>query len=94
MAVVLHRIKGVPLARFKDDLTGHGWIGTARPSDMVNPPGHDHINRQGVQSPLIRLHAPLLHLTSLLQPPEQEFSFPPTALPLPYQAGPWQIRHR
>jgi hypothetical protein len=72
MAVVLHRIQGVPLSRFKDDLIGHCWIGTARHSDVVNTPGHDHINRQGVQSPLLRLHAPLLNLTSLLQHPEKE----------------------
>jgi hypothetical protein len=94
MAVVLQRLKRVPRSRFKDDLTGHGWIGTARHRDGVNTPGHDHINRQGVQEPLIRLHAQRLNLTSLLQRPDKACYVPPTAIPRPSQACPWQIRHR
>ena len=49
MAVVLHRIEGMPLSRFKDDLTGHRWIRTASHRDGVDTPRHDHVHGQGMQ---------------------------------------------
>src|SRR5215471_7430894 len=49
VTVMLHRIQGGPLLGFKDDLTGHLGIGTARHGDGVDTPGHDHINRQGIE---------------------------------------------
>jgi hypothetical protein len=88
MAVLLHRRQGLPLPWFEDDLTGHLGRGTARHGDMVDTPGHDHVYGQGMQSPLLRLHTPLFNLTPLLEHPEKEFYFPPTAIPLHYQACP------
>jgi hypothetical protein len=94
VTVVLHRIEGIPRLGFKDHLTGHLGIGTARHGDMVEPPGHDHINRQGIQSPLLRLHAQRFNLTPLLESPGKAFHCPSTAIPLHHGARPWKIRHR
>jgi hypothetical protein len=94
VAVMLHRLQGVPLLGFEDSLTEHLGIGTACHGDVVDTPGHDHVNRQGLQSSLSRLHAPLCNLAPVLEHPEQAFHFPPTAIPLHHCARTWNIRHR
>jgi hypothetical protein len=94
VAVMRHRIQGGPRLGFADDLTGHLGIGPARHGDVVDPPGHDHVNRQGMQSPLSRRHAPRFTLTPVREHPATECHCPPTARPLHHWARPWQIRHR
>jgi hypothetical protein len=94
VAVVRHRGQGAPLLGFADDRTGHLGIGTARHGAGVDPPGHDHVNRPGLQSPRLRLHAPRFKLTPVLAHPAQACSCPPTALPRPHRARTGKSRHR
>src|SRR5262252_3314837 len=94
MAVILYRIQGGPCLRFEYDLTGPLGIGPARHGAVVDPPGHDHVHRQGIPEPLLRLHTSLFNRTPLFEHSEKEFYFPPTALPLHHGARMWKSRHR
>jgi hypothetical protein len=93
MAVGLHRREGGPLSRCKDARTGHRWIGTASHRAGVETPRHDHVKRQGVQSPLLRLHAQLRNLPPWLQHAAKQFYFPPTAIPLHHRARTEKLCH-
>jgi hypothetical protein len=92
MTVGLPRLEGLPLLGLKDNLTGHRWLGTASPREVVETPRHAEGKRQGVPYPLLCLHAQLLHRTPWLQHSEKPCSVPPTARPLPHRARPGNIR--
>jgi hypothetical protein len=97
--VMRHHLQGLPRQWLTDPLTGHGWRGTASPSDVGDTPGHKAINRPGIPEPLRRLHAPRRNLTSLLAPPQKAFHCPPTAGPLhdwtrTGQSRDWQTRQQ
>jgi hypothetical protein len=94
VAVLLHRLQGGPRLGFEYDLTSLLRIGRARPGDIVDPPGHDRVSRQGIPSPLLRLHAQPFNLTPLLEHPGKPFRCPPPAIPLYHGARTWKIRHR
>jgi hypothetical protein len=87
-------LQGGPVLGVEYHLTGPLGIGTARPRDVVAPPGHAHVNRQGVQESLSRLPAPLGNVASVLAHSAKEFPCPPPALPRHDQAGPRAIRPR
>jgi hypothetical protein len=55
VTVLRHRVQRVPLPGCKDNCTGRVWIGPASQSTVVDTPGHEQVNRHGVQSPLLRL---------------------------------------
>src|SRR5262249_39929556 len=93
VAMIRHDINGVPLPGFKHHVAGHIGIGAARPRDTVDPPRDHEIERQGVQPPLLTLHAQLLDLTSLLEHPEKPFDLPLTPIPLHHRTSTRDIRH-
>jgi hypothetical protein len=72
VAVILHSIDGVPLLRFQPHITGHFGIDAASHRDIVDPPRHHEIERNGVQQSLIRLHASRLDLTPVLERPKKQ----------------------
>jgi hypothetical protein len=88
------RRQGGPRLGCEDSRTGHLGIGPARHGAVVAPPGHDHVNRQGLPSPLSRRHAHLCQRPPVRAHPEQACPVPPTARPRPHGARPWNIRHR
>jgi hypothetical protein len=56
-AVLLHGINGMPLPGFTLHVAGRIGIGATSHGNIVDPPGHNEIERHGVQQPLLRLHA-------------------------------------
>lgn len=92
-AMLLHDINGVPLAGVKPHCTRHLWIRATHHGARVDTPGHHHVDRQGVQQPLIGLHAPLCDFTPLLAHPEKPCYCPATAIPAHDRTRPGQIRH-
>jgi hypothetical protein len=94
VAVRRHHLPGGPGLGVEDHRTGPLGRGTARQREVVEPPGHAHVHRQGIQSALSRRHAPLCHVASVREPSAKEVQCPPTALPRHDPAGPWAIRPR
>jgi hypothetical protein len=92
VAVIRPGINGVPLLGCKHHSAGPLGIGAASHRDLVDPPRHNEIERHGVQQARIRLPASRLAPTPLLEPPEQQFYLPPTAIPLHHHTGTRDIR--